>query len=1186
MPSSKEGLLDARDREILRASTPSRRRWSPRRSDEIDGGAGNSPPRNTKWSPTSRWSPSRLSPSSRKQYDALHGARRGELEVEEDNENDMLKSNSVPTTPRFAGGTPPKPADYQVPDLPSPSARARFTITSLARDGALRAKSLSPPSSNQQQLREESIFRFRLQTSGQGTEAILPGYSKQEGRNDSEEDDFDILVKERLESSTIKQKKKTEVSDQEEFQLPPSLEVPPPSSSARKAKASSANRSQQQNKKPLHDLCANMSTLDDLLRVQQHLHGKPETATLVDQHGRTPLHMFASNKILAMKIAAPDYIDQETREYLQIQEQPTNEVENSQLEKLVLRFLVADLIPAHPGAIMVRDEQGNVPFEKALSEWVQVSHQRGVSNGVTGGGGASTFSYGTAINSVWESTAKIARRTSSALTGGFTTVTESPTSKSAYHMERGDSRSAIFSPDQRRQHESDPPAAGIEDLRDEAFPAHVSLTHQARFTFLMASVALDHLERYQKTSSVGNSRRTAFQQQYGSVNAVVDVVGTLAAIPNLMSTIMLIDNDVDREFVLSTALAQRIMTSQRSVGPWLTKMLQSRDRKLAQRAVDYLKAVSDELTKPKLSSKGTSRGKDASTETFHREKLVVDEVSRLHDFIPSLLALNERGIEDASTTFIVKQVLGRMISRPFAVTVILCDIIFLGILITGFRYAVNKMIAGAPLATVLQWIYIANMGIFYFLIRELAKTVSLFQISTRARIYFLSFWNLIDAVAVVMALVSTIVMRSYFTILEKGMDDTSFLRGLLAVTTGLLWLRVLSLLKAINVQLATLVLAILQIAKDILWFCVILATLVVCFSQMFFTLLAPASCASSGDTDEMMCKPTEYLLRVYSILLGDFGNFEREQFLTGFSVFLVVVYSFLVTVVLLNVLIAVASDSYEKCLLRSQHLFGRARVMLIAELVAFQNLLQTTDGRPPRTKPGIYSRWKSSGRWIRHWSRASILFFSISVFVIGAWTIAELVGYSQGERHANILFSLASVFVNVGLFVAIMVFLAASTASSDSREPPTSGGGPISRAMLRILGVSRGSDTHENKSQWNGRVDYLESQMRRIAAEQKSEMNQQVKTVENFVHQSEMRLKADLELMEDNFSLLREALVDEFKNSKQTNQFVSDAVRELKNMMSTATSSTEYQPAPPVPAEVNVSRINFRSFNATERRDS
>ena len=50
-------------------------------------------------------------------------------------------------------------------------------------------------------------------------------------------------------------------------------------------------------------------------------------------------------------------------------------------------------------------------------------------------------------------------------------------------------------------------------------------------------------------------------------------------------------------------------------------------------------------------------------------------------------------------------------------------------------------------------------------------------------------------------------------------------------------------------------------------------------------------------------------LKVYAILLGDFGLFKRENFNSVFSIFLAVFFTFLTTTILLNVLIAVASDS-------------------------------------------------------------------------------------------------------------------------------------------------------------------------------------------------------------------------------------------------------------------------------------
>ena len=65
--------------------------------------------------------------------------------------------------------------------------------------------------------------------------------------------------------------------------------------------------------------------------------------------------------------------------------------------------------------------------------------------------------------------------------------------------------------------------------------------------------------------------------------------------------------------------------------------------------------------------------------------------------------------------------------------------------------------------------------------------------------------------AALLALASTIVIRANFTDGETEYFVSNSIRNLLAITTGFLWLRILSFIKGINMQLATFVLAILQV---------------------------------------------------------------------------------------------------------------------------------------------------------------------------------------------------------------------------------------------------------------------------------------------------------------------------------------------------------------------------------------
>mmetsp|Transcript_3044 Transcript_3044/g.6749 ORF Transcript_3044/g.6749 Transcript_3044/m.6749 type:complete len:379 (+) Transcript_3044:3-1139(+) len=371
-------------------------------------------------------------------------------------------------------------------------------------------------------------------------------------------------------------------------------------------------------------------------------------------------------------------------------------------------------------------------------------------------------------------------------------------------------------------------------------------------------------------------------------------------------------------------------------------------------------------------------------------------------------------------------------------------------------------------------------------------------------------------------------------------------------------------------QLATFFLAILQIMKDIFWFCVILLTLVISFSQMFFTLLAPPTCAT-GELTGRQCQQSEYLLKVYSILLGDFGIFTRDDFVSGVSVFLVVLYTFLVTVVLLNVLIAIASDSYEKCLLKSQKLFGRARVMLIAELASFQSLLRRRDQdskslESPTAKGVVYSKWWTSSGLAHNWSRGSVLFFWLSMIVTVCWTFAELVGYVQGVQVGSILMSFSSVLINIALYIIIMVFLDRNSASNSSKKNvPMDGRDERSISLQKLVhwvfDVSRRSKKVSSRFSrgqdvWHGRVEFLQREMDHNAEKQTELVMTQSEHLQNSMNASETRLRKEVNRIDEKFELLEASIQDELKETREVNASIISAVEELRILISMGQRST------------------------------
>jgi hypothetical protein len=849
---------------------------------------------------------------------------------------------------------------------------------------------------------------------------------------------------------------------------------------------------------PLHHLCHSAKTVDPFM-LHLQTHGRDATAACrKDSQGRLPLHLMADNHALAAFLYTNPTVEDTENKTLSLDNQDS-------IQKLT-KFMVQALLSPNPTGISWRDDDDYIPFQRALVEWTRRIHSFPSDNSrskrsLLSASSQRPWSVSNAF-SYWASL----------------TTTDLDT------MEQGTTVAVM-------NHYN----------AEGAFPTAVRLTALVRLAIHMLSYILEQLNSHKQhdvrnmaTSWEDNTQFQSFCHSDAAQDFEKYIVETVASIPQFVFTIFLLEDASERDWALQSTLLKRVARHAKSVGPWITAML--RKHKTAQRGLQYLDIVSCS------------------------DSLFLETITQLDGFIPSLLALEERLMEEAATTFVVRSVLDKMISKPFAVSVVFFDFLFLCVLMVGFRYTVNEFLLGKPAAVVLPWIYVANTGIFYFIIRELGKGITLVSLTRQASVYLWSFWNITDILCTFFALASTMTIRLLFS-KTVDYDAIDGLRSVLAVTTGLLWLRALSLLKSLNIQLATFVLAILQISKDIFWFLIILFVLVASFSQMFYTVLVPSSCAvNNGSAKSEECSQAEYYLRVYAILagMGDFANFDRSIIESFFPIFLVVIFSFMVVIVLLNVLIAIISDSYEKCLVRSHYLFGRARVLLIAELVSFQNLLGTHSGK--KGEDGSSERCWSKYFWNPAWSRASTSFFLLSTLVTLVWLVGECVGFFSGGRQGLLILRLLSVLVNVMLFVGIIAFLSrgAKVAGSVTREDGDTNDAPKSskwygyfqRAMLHLLGTtqetessSRNGDTDE----WRGRLNYLQKEMERIATDNKFYMVDQMK---QHVALSESCVRSEMSNLEVDLSDLKLEIMGELRDMERR------TLDNFKSLLESALSSS------------------------------
>lgn len=249
----------------------------------------------------------------------------------------------------------------------------------------------------------------------------------------------------------------------------------------------------------------------------------------------------------------------------------------------------------------------------------------------------------------------------------------------------------------------------------------------------------------------------------------------------------------------------------------------------------------------------------------------------------------------------------------------------------------------------------------------------------------------------------------------------------------------------------------------------------------------PSNCnAESTLKNRLDCEPSEYYLKVYSVLLGDFGLFDREEdfFNERFALVVFVIFTFLIAIVLLNVLIAIISDSYEKCLLRSRHLFGRARVLQLAEIIAIQYLFKdaNSDVKGPsalesRCNP---SRCLSCLRNIK-WTKGGSTFSLFSALAFVLWCVAEAYASSNSKTKVDnqLALSFGTIIINIFVFIVFNFFLTRETGKEGIIV------NCVQRFMMQFLG--RGEEAElslgNEPDDWRGRVNYLSNEMQRLNEE-------------------------------------------------------------------------------------------------------
>ena len=364
------------------------------------------------------------------------------------------------------------------------------------------------------------------------------------------------------------------------------------------------------------------------------------------------------------------------------------------------------------------------------------------------------------------------------------------------------------------------------------------LPNEVAYAMYISSAIIDKIEENSRNREEEREpqyeyqRRLSREQSSSTLHSDTDdliekYISEFSAIKDVMKNILYLNED-DRRFVFSFSITKRIMLRSESLGPWLIKLFN--DGKCSQeRAAEYVCLLSDTLAS---NDEITSREKNNSAEGIYKKFETLDQL------MPSILMLDEGKIEDvASLPLISKgkcnviyndiacsyhtkktvlshvsfvEVIDRLISTPFVATFLFADIILLSILIFCFRKSVDGYLVGDG-KHVRSWLWCANAFGVYFQIREFSKGVALMAMSKNWSKVFWNFSTAVNQLSIFMVILCVLIMR--LTVNNDYEGAHSSTRSMFALTTGLLWLRFLGLVKSINIKLATFVLAIVQVSS-------------------------------------------------------------------------------------------------------------------------------------------------------------------------------------------------------------------------------------------------------------------------------------------------------------------------------------------------------------------------------------
>uniref|UniRef100_A0A7S3L3W8 Ion transport domain-containing protein n=1 Tax=Amphora coffeiformis TaxID=265554 RepID=A0A7S3L3W8_9STRA len=811
----------------------------------------------------------------------------------------------------------------------------------------------------------------------------------------------------------------------------------------------------------LHKMCAESNVT--LEQLQKALGDHPEAVSIEDARGRLPLHILGDN----------DYL---------VATKPGRQTASA--------FCVI-LMRAYPLSLTTRDNHRRMPFVAMIEDWVQYvydQYRRKQANTVE-------------TNNVMERIALIKTKTEL-----HKKRRKRKRSLARYKARNAHTDHSDSSRDESVRFDMQNKREEIHAFSETSHPDEVDLWDEVLWCFEMLSVAMDELAG--KNGGLFKARRKSLMHHSVKDTTSRTKLAThlCEQIPALIKTILLVDEDAPqtRKRLLKMPIFRRCLLCEESVGPWLLNMLRSRSPVATTRAVDYLELVSGVDVADYIGAYRTPLPSDQETFKSMRTR-VFDEINDLEGLVASLEVLENEEAERAAATAVVMNIFDKNLRRPFVLGLVLIDFVLHITLMLAFKRDVSYQgedredaIGSVPTQVV---IFIAS----HYFIRKWCEALSLLKLSPQVfKSYFSNIWTFFDFVSIILVLVA---------VSWNDKNPDVYRQGLNAFVLGLLWIKVLGFLKVVNKEMSTFILSLIQILRDLRHFMIVMAVVIFMFGDMMHIALSTKDdgryCTENeGDLsgpEEDFCslQNMDSYLRVYSLLLGDFELDDYKE--NNGIVVLFVIFTMMGVIILLNVLIAVVSNSYERAKVRSISLFGRARVTFVAQNEALESFLR------PGSDPTAGLEFVNSKRK-RVWIIGTRLFrvlvlIAIIVTAMSAEVYLAARAYELVLNASLEIVTMVTIFSLTMILTMALVIVVNFALEGVFRNRVSGRAGMImakfhegvrycARRMGRSLfglsdAIARG-DHNEEQENWETRLEYIERVFEKSLVEVKSDLHQDI----------------------------------------------------------------------------------------------